>query len=108
MQLTRTAPDWLFLPRQLNVKVGESFAVENTGGELHTFTEVADFGGGVVPVLNQLTNAGPVRPECLAPGSEDNIALPPGARAHKSEGTPGLIKYECCIHPWMHAVVKVG
>ena len=108
LQLIGRAPAWLFVPRQLKVRPGEEFRVENVGGEFHTFTEVDEFGGGVVPELNQLSGAGPTRPECLADPSEDNIPLPPGARTHKTEDEEGTFRYQCCIHPWMHAVLKVG
>src|SRR6478735_3247070 len=30
------------------IKLGQSISVVNTGGEFHTFTEVAEFGGGCV------------------------------------------------------------
>ncbi|MGQ0642031.1 MAG: hypothetical protein ACT4P6_14870 [Gemmatimonadaceae bacterium] len=54
--------------------------MRNRGGRFHTFTPVAQFGGGrvPVPVLNQgLTMA----PECaLAPGAVDPWGLTPGAK----------------------------
>lgn len=48
----------------LEVSEGTSLPVMNTGGELHTYTEVEDFGGGVVPMLNQLSGKTTVTPEC--------------------------------------------
>jgi plastocyanin len=108
VQLVGRAPAWLFVPRQVNVRAGEPFRVDNLGGEFHTFTEVEEFGGGVVPLLNQLSGAGPTRPECQAEASDDNIALPAGARSHKTEDDKGSFRYQCCIHPWMHAILKVG
>src|ERR1041384_247170 len=46
-------PAWLFYPTSpVTRKKKESLHVVNQGGEIHTFTEVADFGGGFLPVLN--------------------------------------------------------
>src|SRR5215475_6221963 len=45
-------PAWRFEPSYLNVEAGESLRVTNHGGEGHTFTEVAAFGGGSIPFLN--------------------------------------------------------
>jgi len=60
---------WHFAPSTANVRVGQTFVATNKGGETHTFTEVADFGGGIVPLLNQLAHVPNVAPEC-APGRE--------------------------------------
>src|SRR4051812_28651495 len=38
----------------LNLTSGQTTALQNTGGEVHTFTRVENFGGGFVPILNQL------------------------------------------------------
>jgi hypothetical protein len=84
--------------------------VTNSGGEGHTFTEVAAFGGGSIPPLNgvggpagtvPLVPAGqcPANPALLsvvAPGDTIAIKLPEGVH-----------KFQCCIHPWMRAVVDV-
>jgi hypothetical protein len=47
----------------VKVEAGETVVVTNTGGRTHTFTEVAQFGGGRVPPLpvkrnSALTTAG--------------------------------------------------
>ena len=98
-------PEWRFVPDRANMKVGQSFKATNVGGEVHSFTEVAQFGGGVVPILNQLSKSGPMAPEC---GSA--TLVPPGQSFSDTEtandvGHPVL--YQCCIHPWMHAVITV-
>ena len=43
---------WDFEPDTLNIKKGTTLTVVDQGGEPHTFTEVAQFGGGFLPVLN--------------------------------------------------------
>ena len=68
------------------------------GGEEHTFTEVAEFGGGVVPPLN---SGVPTRPECLALAPTDFIAS--GAQTTHTFEAGETAKYQCCIHPWMRA-----
>ena len=76
-------------------------------GRVHTFTEVANFGGGRVPPLNlsqpgipPLTQA----PECVAPGVVD---IPGGGKDVVGGLTPGNHRFQCCIHPWMRTLVKV-
>ena len=39
----------------VSLNSGQTTALQNTGGELHTFTKVATFGGGFIPPLNQLS-----------------------------------------------------
>jgi hypothetical protein len=58
------APQWRFTPAQLQMQVGQKFVATNMGGETHTFTEVKLFGGGIVPLLNQLSGAKRLAPEC--------------------------------------------
>src|SRR5262245_63437861 len=40
------APAWRFAPGQATVAEGGTITAPNQGGEFHTFTEVAAFGGG--------------------------------------------------------------
>src|SRR6516225_12254031 len=54
-------PNWDFEPDTVTIKKGTPIIVVNQGGEPHTFTEVANFGGGFVPPLN--AGEAPV-PEC--------------------------------------------
>src|SRR6185437_6819111 len=57
-------PAWLFFPTtELEIKSGDTVRIVNQGGEIHTFTEVAAYGGGFVPVLNNPRNS-PAVPEC--------------------------------------------
>lgn len=99
-------PAWRNEPSFLRVGLGATVLVENEGGRFHTFTRVAEFGGGRVPPLNQgLTMA----PECaLAPGAVDPNGLAPGATLNAAGLRQGRNRYQCCIHPWMRALIKVG
>lgn len=92
-------PAWRNSPSYLVMKEGATVRVRNAGGRNHTFTEVAAFGGGVVPPLNQgLTRA----PECPFA-----IGIAPGESVKLSELGVGNHLFMCCIHPWMRAMVKV-
>ena len=90
---------WHFAPPTANVQVGQAFVAVNKGGETHTFTEVATFGGGIVPLLNQLAGIPTVAPECAALEPDDFVA--PDATYREAVDHAGALKFQCCIHPWM-------
>ena len=101
---TQDAPAWRNAPNNFTAALGTQLVAINRGGEVHTFTRVAAFGGGVVPVLNQILGLTP-RPECLdAP--PDEFLLPGGTDA-EAVTTPGTALYQCCIHPWMRTTITV-
>ncbi len=93
---------WSFSPPNLNIKLGQSFQAVNQGGETHTFTEVEEFGGGQIPLLNDLSGNPVEAEECKE--AED---LPPGAIFNDTPDEAGVEKYQCCKHPWMRATVTV-
>jgi plastocyanin len=90
---------WRNDPSYLKIETGESVRVSNRGGRVHTFTEVANFGGGRVPPLN--VGLAPA-PECATA-----VNVPPGQRIELKQLAPGNHRFQCCIHPWMRALVKV-
>jgi plastocyanin len=96
---------WHFSPSNVNVRVGESFVAVNQGGEVHTFTEVAQFGGGIVPPLNDLAHVPVIAPECGALEADDFV--PPGGSYHEDIDHTGTLKFQCCIHPWMRLEANV-
>ena len=92
---------WRNDPSYLVVEKGKTVRVRNEGGRLHTFTEVVAFGGGKVP--NPALNEGlATAPEC--PGSMD---IAPGASTRLSNLASGDHRFQCCIHPWMRALITV-
>jgi plastocyanin len=99
-------PGWRFSPDNVTLRVGDVLAATNFGGERHTFTEVEDFGGGFVPALNAASGLTHVAPECAALSFAD--ALAPGATFSETTDEAGDEKYQCCIHPWMRAVVHIA
>lgn len=96
-------PEWKFAPGKVNLRVGDVLASFNAGGETHTFTEVEEFGGGIVPQLNAAAGLTTVAPEC-----REAQFLPPGAGTSEVADEAGVEKYQCCIHPWMRAVVQIS
>jgi hypothetical protein len=71
---------------------------------VHTLTEVEEFGGGIVPLLNQLSGNNQVAPQCIALEADDFIP-PGGFDADDEVEEAGTELYQCCIHPWMRTVV---
>jgi len=106
-QLTahQTAGAWHNAPAQTDASLGETLVAHNDGGETHTFTRVADFGGGFIDFLNQLAGTPVPAPECLGLPAAEFMA--PGGTDSEVLDTVGDIKYECCIHPWMRTTVHV-
>jgi hypothetical protein len=100
-------PSWEMTPGVLDVDEDETVDVHNIGGETHTFTEVEEFGGGIVPSLNALAGLTTVAPECAALTGADFIAA--GSTVpHLFDDEAGEVeKYQCCIHPWMRQIVQV-
>lgn len=95
---------WRFGPDHFGLESGQTITAINTGGEFHTFTEVAAFGAGFVPLLNM----------ALPPGTpaavpvDDLNPMPAGDTLELDALKPGTHLYECLIHPWMRTVVEQG
>lgn len=107
-QLTRLGfvGSWHFSRPVANAHVGQTLLVTNRGGEVHTFTEVEAFGGGIVPNLNELAGLPTVAPECLTLAAGDFVG--PGQTFTETEDEEGDEKYQCCIHPWMQLNLHVA
>ena len=110
LEATQDAHAWRNQPTAMLLNVGRPTFIENRGGETHTFTPVANFGGGFVNELNGISGNPVPAPECLnipalvfipAGGTEE------GPTAGSSELPVGSHKFQCCIHPWMRTVVEV-
>jgi plastocyanin len=107
-QLTQLqqVPEWHFAPSNVTLRVGDMLSATNTGGEVHTFTRVRQFGGGIVPFLNTLAGTPTEAAECKAVVPSGLIA--PGNTMSVVADEAGDENYQCCIHPWMHATVHVA
>ena len=97
---------WHFAPAVMNVSVGQTLVATNRGGEAHTFTEVEEFGGGFIQLLNDLSGNPAPAPECLHLSGADFI--PPGGIARDDVEEEGTEHYQCCIHPWMRVTVHAN
>jgi hypothetical protein len=108
---TQDAHKWRNQPSQVLLNIGRPTLIENRGGEDHTFTEVAAFGGGFVDALNGISGNPVPAPECLNFGSI--VFIPAGgAEEGPTAGTSdlpvGTHRFQCCIHPWMRTVIEVS
>jgi hypothetical protein len=94
-------PSWRAEPLHQTMKANRTLRVTNQGGRGHTFTKVADFGGGFVPPLRVgMAQA----PEC---NPATALVIEPGGVDHIDGLEPGLHKFQCCIHSWMRNTVRV-
>jgi len=83
------------------IKLGQSLVVRNAGGRPHTFTRVENFGGGKAP--NPALSKGLVQaPEC-----PPSVNIAAGGRTVVSGLSAGSHRFQCCLHPWMRAIVEV-
>jgi hypothetical protein len=117
----KKAGSWHFDPAAGTVDEGTVLALENRGGETHTFTKVENFGGGFVAPLNALSGNPLPAAECATatlgglipkPASPANIFVGPGTtEMGPTAGGPILprgttTKFQCCIHPWMRTELR--
>jgi plastocyanin len=105
----RSAKGWKFAPGQMEIEAGQPFTVVNKGGETHSFSPVANYGGGCVAVLNGLLGGLTPVPECGAAGNQIPPAtiVPAGHTLNVAGLSPGIHRFECLIHPWMRTTVVV-
>jgi len=100
-------PGWDFEPDTLNVDQDTDISVVDQGGEPHTFTEVAQFGGGFISGLN---DGQATVPECAGGFSKVSVArtrIIQGSHIDVTGLSKGEHRFECCIHPWMRVKVIV-
>jgi plastocyanin len=111
------ADEWKYQPNSLTVSSGTTLTLWNRGGETHTFTQVAEFGGGFRAQLNQLSGNPVPRPECAQvvngnlvpqPASPQNIFVTAETTVTGPQVSTGITKFQCCFHPWMRIVVTTG
>ena len=97
---------WRNDPSYVEINANDFLIAKNGGGRAHTFTRVAQFGGG--RAANPALNFGLVQaPECVTPvgAMPDDIA--PGEHVVVHGLAPGNHHFQCCLHPWMRTTVKV-
>jgi hypothetical protein len=97
------APAWRFAPAQIKLATGGSIDAYNRGGEFHTFTEVAHFGGGCVPIPES-----DPRPDRRPRMRQRRVlfattGIAPGGELEGAPLSSGTHRFECLIHPWMRS-----
>jgi plastocyanin len=101
---------WRFSPEHLSIAAGGTITAVNRGGEDHTFSEVAEFGGGCIEEVNDLVGLTPVD-ECDGfpgpPGINFFVATlaGPGESVDTAPLAAGTHRFLCLIHPWMRTTV---
>jgi len=101
LQATQTAEKWRFNPTSTD---DTRLMARNRGGETHTFTPVANFGGGIIPGLNALSGNPVEAPECADGAKFGASVVPPGTSSKTITAKAGD-RFQCCIHPWMRTTV---
>lgn len=116
------ATDGSFKLVQLELQPGDRISLENVGGETHTFTKVAEYGGGFFDPLNARTGNPTPAPECARVLANGTLAPQPESDTNEFveaattetgpfAGTPvlplGVTHWQCCIHPWMRINIAV-
>jgi hypothetical protein len=102
-------PAWRFNAPYLEIDLNEKVRVTNRGGEDHTFTEVSapegesPFGGGRVDALNKALGLTAL-PQC---GADVAPVIHHGDSVQIKGLSQGTHYFQCCIHPWMHAIIEV-
>jgi hypothetical protein len=93
---------WRFSRGDLVLRAGQHMTLINSGGEFHTFTEVANFGTGIVPLLDAALPPG--TPPAVQSGAFNGIGA--GETIELDSLSPGTHLFECLIHPWMQTVAE--
>ena len=105
LQKDRSVGAWRMNPDSTSFPAGSPLVVTNRGGETHTFTCVSQFGGGIVPLLNDLSgNTTPAAP--CSPTQNANF-VPAGTSLPEMNLAPGAYKFQFLIHPWMRTRITV-
>jgi len=108
-------PAWRFNAPYIVIEPDEKVRVTNRGGEGHTFTEVLEveegkspFGKGRVSALSE--PLGFPEPDTIPPVCDAAVApsISPGNTVYIKDLSKGTHYFQCCIHPWMHAIIQVG
>ena len=101
---------WSFT-RKAKIDEGDDLQVRFVqGGEGHSFTEVAAFGPGCIPEVNEaLGLLGDPVAECATfPARMATEFVGPGREAFAVSGLDaGEHRFMCLIHPWMQSTVTV-
>jgi hypothetical protein len=112
LQATQVAAAWKFSSEHGTARLGLDVFANNVGGEVHTFTPVRQFGGGINDILNGLSGNPNVAQECRSLDADDMVASGGTYRIEAGEladvvDANGIARVQCCIHPWMRSEVHL-
>ena len=99
------AQSWRFSPEQAKVAAGGTVTAVNRGGEFHTFTRVAQFGGGCVLELNVAVGGAAPVAECADGSLFGTTGVPAGASLTTAPLSAGTHRFMCLIHPWQRTTI---
>ena len=99
---------WRFNFGREHIDLDETLVAVNEGGQVHTFTEVAAFGGGCNAGPNNALGLTPV-PECADQALVNSTTAAPGESVtfQAADLGEGLHLFMCLIHPWMRSEIEV-
>jgi plastocyanin len=102
---------WWINNRDETIDAGDTLHVSNEGGIIHSFTEVQEYGQGIVPEWNTaIKETSPAVTAAGVPLPDDPSVFGtfvPSGTSRDVTPTTGVHKYQCIIHPWMRTVVTV-
>jgi hypothetical protein len=87
---------WLFYPPARSSQKKESLRVVNQGGEIHTSTEVAEFGGGFLRLNNPQS---PATPGCAGGYANNTGWRTPDWEQPGDSDLKKISRFQCCVHP---------
>jgi hypothetical protein len=93
---------WRNSRREVVLNGDQHLTLINNGGEVHSFSEVANFGTGFVDELNAALPVG--TPPALPVGPLNFLAA--GETVELDQLKAGTHLFECLIHPWMRTVAE--
>jgi hypothetical protein len=74
---------WRFNPdKEFTIDFGRTLTLESRAGETHTFTKVANFGGGFVAGLNAASGNPVPAPECAVVNADGTLSPQPASAAN--------------------------
>ena len=88
------------------LRAGDTLRAVNEGGEVHSFSEVSEFGGGCIPQFTVPLGL-PLRDfatDCLP---KFGTIVFPGTSRDETSLSVGTHFFQCIFHPWMRQTVVV-
>ena len=100
---------WAFSRPDFHVDSDGVIELVSEGGEVHTFTEVQQFGNGCIPLFDDPAAQPAFDCSQFPDGIVGASGVFPGTTRtiEAADLGPGVHLFQCAIHPWMRSVVEV-